>query len=119
MSRTNKISRNNYAQVDYSKDDKLPTITGISAGTTYLILSLAKDPLSVTSIKIEVRPAGKTNGTNVSVIGVDGGMYQGLYDDSLTKRADNSVAYPQVVAGSSFTAALAGDGTVWTWGSNE
>ena len=46
-------------------------------------------------------------------------MYQGLYDTSLTPKSNNSVAYPQVVAGSSFTAALAGDGTVWTWGSNE
>ena len=31
----------------------------------------------------------------------------------------HSVAYPQVVAGANFTAALAADGTVWTWGAND
>ncbi|MCM1297505.1 MAG: Ig-like domain-containing protein, partial [Muribaculaceae bacterium] len=63
-----------------------------------------------------------------------GGLYQDMYDSYNDKAAvgvkqynttnlqtdhGNSVAYPMVAAGSDFTVALAGDGTVWTWGSNE
>ena len=60
-----------------------------------------------------------------------GGLYQGMYDaydetsgtvgeNVVRLRADygNSVAYPMLASGSTFTVALAGDGTVWTWGSN-
>ena len=114
-----KVSINDFAKVDYSSNDKRPTVTGLKRGVTYIIMSSAEDAMSVTSIRVEVRPA-KDDGANngIQVIGQDGGVYQGIYDK--TPDEDRvSVAYPQVVSGSSFNVALAGDGTVWTWGSNE
>ncbi|MCM1297178.1 MAG: hypothetical protein NC311_16680, partial [Muribaculaceae bacterium] len=177
------------AGTKYDQSDKRATITGLKAGTTYVIISVASDPLIVGAFRVQVRPAdevttqatgGNVNITSddltvsrdfkiedlVDVIGQDnsmldelnqplktagvyqaatvdgvagkntqsGGLYQGMYDsyiDSATyvgvqhNRQDlssthgDSVGYPSVSSGSNFTVALAGDGTVWTWGAND
>ena len=66
----------------------------MGVGTTYVIVSIANDPLTTGLVKVEVRPSDLTVGKT-------------------------SVAYPQVAAGTDFTVALKADGTVWTWGNNE
>ena len=68
-------------------------ITPVGVGTTYVIVSIANDPLTTGLVKVEVRPSDLTVGKT-------------------------SVAYPQVAAGTDFTVALKADGTVWTWGQN-
>ena len=76
--------------VSVAADGKI-TATGV--GTTYVIVSIADDPLTTGLVKVEVRP-------NDTVVGAP------------------SVAYPQIAAGTDFTVALKADGTVWTWGNN-
>ena len=78
------------------KNEKLADtgeITPVGVGTTYVIVSIANDPLTTGLVKVEVRPSDLTVGKT-------------------------SVAYPQVAAGTDFTVALKADGTVWTWGQN-
>lgn len=69
-------------------------IKPVGVGTTYIIVSIANDPLTTGLVKVEVRPSDLTVG-------------------------EESVAYPQVAAGTDFSVALKADGTVWTWGSND
>ena len=177
----------------YDQSDKRATITGLKAGTTYVLLTVANDSLIVGAFKVEVRPADEVsaemghtasryineyraaNASNpdstmtgladvadtlgkltdrVNVIGQSnnnladlntalgtdyepgtresGGLYQGMYDSydesaagqgpnlvNLREDYGDSVAYPMLSSGTSFTVALAADGTVWTWGDNE
>ena len=59
-------------EIDYygqkvKQNDKRATLTGLKAGVTYVIISVANDPLIVGAFKVEVRPGDeftvKTNGT--------------------------------------------------------
>jgi alpha-tubulin suppressor-like RCC1 family protein len=74
-------------------DAKNGIIRPVGVGTTYVIVSIANDPLTTGLVKIEVRPETLEGGAE-------------------------SVAYPQVAAGTDFSIALKADGTVWTWGNN-
>ena len=44
-------------KVKYAQNDKRATITGLKAGTTYVLIAVANDSLIVGSFKVEVRPA--------------------------------------------------------------
>ncbi|MBQ3462078.1 MAG: hypothetical protein IJH36_03045, partial [Clostridia bacterium] len=88
-----------YGRITYetlgSSSDKYAHLTGLKEGTSYVIVSLSDDSLTVGTFKVEVRPANAT---------IDNEM---------------SVAYPQVVSGTNTTYALKPNGTVWAWGGNE
>lgn len=79
-------------------DSSTGKLTGKKEGTTYVIVSLADDSLTVGTFKVEVRPKDSRIG--------------GSDTDSYV----DSVAYPQVVSGTNTTYALKPNGTVWAMG---
>ena len=94
-------NQNNIADIIPGSSTLDKKIKGTGIGTTYVIVSLADDSMTVGAYKVEVRPNDSTYGTTM----IDPG--------------DTSYAYPQVVTGTNTTYALKPNGTVWVWGGNE